>query len=396
MLDHPLNAAADLERSDRCDPAPGLAACRRAFLAQPASRRLGSLQIVDLSRLRQRLGNRWPDLRHRVGDLVDATVARSLGADDLCLEAGEDCRYILRIGTERREVERHGELLAADATARLCGTIPGGAAIRVSTVAYDLDAGLDGVTSMAALRARVAALGLVPDHGGGPAVAALLQRLQPRFRPILHLRKRLVSAYQLAVPWAPPGGDVAAQAELDLWSIGQAEQVLLGPRASREAGLVVNVSYPTLATMRWREPVMRHCRRLPRQSAERLIIEVLDLPAGLPQPRVRELMAYIRPFCLLIVARLPQPAPDLAHLAGSGIGALSLAAGSLPPEDRAMTMALSALAGCTRAAGLRSCLVDASSTRLCRAALAAGIDHLGGDALMPALAHPGRAFLIAR
>ena len=141
---------------------------------------------------------------------------------------------------------------------------------------------------------------------------------------------------------------------------------------------------------------MQQCRRLPRQSAGRLIFEVLDLPLGLPQARVRELMAYLRPFCLAIVARLPAPAPDLGHLATCGIGGLSLSAGSLPADDRAMATALATLAGSTKTIGLRSCVVEASSARFCRAALAAGIDHLCGDALMPPLAQPGRAFSVAR
>ena len=38
---------------------------------------------------------------------------------------------------DRREVERHGELLAAEVTARLCGTLPGGAIVRVTTLPFD-------------------------------------------------------------------------------------------------------------------------------------------------------------------------------------------------------------------------------------------------------------------
>ena len=205
MLDRPPVAGADLDSPERCNPADRLSACRLAFLAQPESRRLGSLQIVDLSRLRQRLGNRWPDLRGRVSDVVDATLARSLGPGDLSLKVGEDCRYVLQIGVERRELERHGELLAAEATARLCGTIPGGAAIRVRTMGLDLDAGLDGVNSAETLRTRVAAMGLAPGRDSADAVGKQLERLQPRFRPILNLRKHLVSAYQLAIDRDPAG-----------------------------------------------------------------------------------------------------------------------------------------------------------------------------------------------
>ncbi len=396
MLDRPPVAGADRDSPERCNPADRLSACRLAFLAQPPSRRLGCLQIVDLSRLRQRLGKRWPDLRGRVADVVDATLARSLGPGDLSLEVGEDCRYVLRIGVERRDLERHGELLAAEATARLCGTIPGGAAIRVSTMGLDLDAGLDGVNSAETLRTRVAAIGLAPGHDRTDAVGNQLELLQPRFRPILNLRKHLVSAYQLAFDRDLPGSDDCGQAQLDEWSLKQAALVVRGSPGRRAPGLVVDVSYPTLATMRWREPFMQQCRRLPRQSAGRLIFQVHDLPPGLPQARVRELMAYLRPFCLVIAVRLPATAADVAHLAASGIGGVSVAEGSLPTDERGLAMALTTLAGSARAIGLRSGLAEASSARICRAALAAGIDHLSGDEMMPTLAQPGRALRISR
>ena len=41
-------------------------------------------------------------------------------------------------------------------------------------------------------------------------------------------------------------------------------------------------------------------------------------------------------------------------------------------------------------------LADVPTPSLCRAARAAGIDHVSGDALMPALPLPGRAFVVTR
>jgi hypothetical protein len=45
---------------------------------------------------------------------------------------------------------------------------------------------------------------------------------------------------------------------------------------------------------------------------------------------------------------------------------------------------------------MRSALVDVAAPPWCRVACAAGVDHVSGDALMPTLARPGRAFLVAR
>ena len=54
------------------------------------------------------------------------------------------------------------------------------------------------------------------------------------------------------------------------------------------------------------------------------------------------------------------------------------------------------LAGTARVAGMRSMLVEVSAPSLCRAAQAAGLDHVSGDGLMPPLSQPGRAFVVSR
>ena len=291
------------------------------------------MQLVDLARLRRSLGPRWPELRSRVLGVAHATLARGLAPDELCVPGGEDRLYLLRVGRDRREHARHGELLAAEATARLCGTIPGGAGIHVRTWPFDLDAGLAGVDTCTELQARLAAATDEPRHATPGPYAAYVNRLEPRFRPLLNPRKRLVSAYHLAhgadgpAFSRMPAQDDELAAELDGWSLRQAARTARSGARAAAGRAARAVHYGTLATMRWREPFTQLCRRLPLGAARRLIFEVLGLPQGLPQPRVRELMAYIRPFCATIVVRLPPGPPRIEHLASSGVRGLSLAAG---------------------------------------------------------------------
>jgi hypothetical protein len=381
-------------------------ACRRAHLALPQATRSGSVQVVELGRIRLRLARRWAELRPRVLAVVEAGLARGLGPDDLCVRVGEDHLYVLRVGADRRELERRGELLAAEATARLCGTIPGGVAIRVRTLAFDLDDGLADLAGPEELHRRIENPSGPANGGTAAKLDELVAGLQPRFRPIFNLRKRLVSAYQLAAfvrdtgggssPASPLDPDLLeddVRAELDCWSLRQAIRALGPPSGGGLGrGLIVPVRYPTLAVMRPRASFTGLCRQLPLSSGRRLLFEVLDLPPGLPQARVRELMAYVRPFCRAIVVRLPADAADAGHLASSGIGALSLAAASLGFGDEARARRLADFAGAARTLHLRSLLVEADSERLCRVALAAGIGHVGGDALLPPLPRPGGAF----
>ena len=316
--------------------------CRQAFLDLGSDTGRAGLQVVDLSRLRQRLGPRWPALKDRVLEVIQGTITRELGANDLCVPGGDGRLFLLRVGPDRGELARHSELLAAEATARLCGTIPAGAAIRVHTHPFDADRNLATIASTAALRALFEGCTAPPANAGS---ASLERQLKARFRPLLNPRKRLVSAYQLAgfeqgssnllAPFQlarSSDTDDAAAAELDRWSLKQASLALTPPSPRAAVGLVVQLHYTTLAAMRWREEYIRLCRQLPPNSGRRLIFEVLELPAWLPQSRVRELMAYLRPFCGAIVVRLRTTSMHVEHLVGTGIRGLSLA-GASPATD---------------------------------------------------------------
>ena len=50
-----------------------------------------------------------------------------------------------------------GRRIASDITERLCGLLPGGSAVRVKTLPFDFDIGLDGVGSLDQLQARIIA-----------------------------------------------------------------------------------------------------------------------------------------------------------------------------------------------------------------------------------------------
>jgi hypothetical protein len=394
-----------------------VAACRRAYLALPPSQRHGSVQVVDLGRMRLRFGPRWRELRPRAWAMVEGALGRELGPGDLYLRVDENRLYVLRLGADRREVERRGELLAADATARLCGTLAGGVAVRVTTSAFDLELGLADLATFEQLQHRIeVAAGLAVGGGDADRQRGRCGELRPRFRPMFHLRKRLVSAYQLAAAAAegdgrpgtaciywPDGDDGdddgadAFRAELDGWSLRQAIEVLAAQgRVGQEPGLIVPVLYATLAAMRSRNPFTSDCHRLPPASSRRLVFEVLGLPPGLPQARMRELMAYVTPFCRAIVARVRPDAPGTDRLASTGIQGLSLAATTLEPAGGAAEARIAEFAGTARALGMRSLLVEAGSARFCRAALAARTDYVSGDGLMPPLPRPGGIFLASR
>ncbi len=389
---HPPRAAATvLAGTDEAGLLAQVERCRLAAVPLAHPERQFSLQVFDLGRLRARLGLRWDSLRSRAVGQIRTGLARELGKEELAIDGGGDLLFAIRAAADRREVERHGELLAADVTARLCGTLPGGAIVRVTTLPFDPSTELIGATTaeIAAALARCMDPPAMADTATSGRRGAIA--LRPRFGPLLHLRKRLVSAYRLDMADGSDASELRP-ADIDAWALELAAgQLRSEPR--RDPALVVPVHFATLTDMRSREAYARSCRALPSRSVRRLILEVLGLPPGLPQARAREFLALLRPFALALVVRLPQPQVDLAQLEDCGARGVSLSAAAL---DEDTIPALAAFVGRVRIAGMRSLLVDAATPATYRAALAAGIDHLGGEALLPGLPRPGRAFLVTR
>lgn len=374
----PTTAPAAGGDADEAELLARVARCRElaAGLAHPE--RHFCLQLFDLARLRQRFGTRWELLRPRAAQLICGGLVRELAADELQIDPGGDLVLAVRAVSDRRMVERHGQLLAADVTARLCGTIPSGAVVRVATYGFDPRSGLVGASGKE-LAAGLAHWLAAAGRDGAEARPASAR--DARFSPVLHFRKRLVSAYRLT---AADGG----QAD-DVWALAMVEGWLREAPPARAPALIAPVCHATIADTRRRQAFLRQCALLPAQARRRLVLELLD-----PRPSdMTELVARLRPFCLAVVARVASPGCALDPLSATGIRGVSLAADA---QDGAALAGLATLAGRARIAGLRSLLVEVALPSQCRAAFAAGIDHVSGDALLPALPRPGRAVMLAR
>jgi hypothetical protein len=137
------------------------------------------------------------------------------------------------------------------------------------------------------------------------------------------------------------------------------------------------------------------CRRLPDGARRRLLIELTGLPPHLPQARVRELVSYLRPFTAGILARL-DPAGLVRERSGraldAGLAGLSTnwamqASPGCRSTSKPWTRITRARSPCSRCSPAGSGFGHSANVggdrRLCRAALTAGVDHIGGEALLP-------------
>ncbi|HEX2527187.1 MAG TPA: hypothetical protein VHL31_12940 [Geminicoccus sp.] len=380
-----------------------IADLRKLHLLQSEQRTHGCLQILDLEQIRLRFGRRWMDVREKAFQLIEHALDKGLGEDDFYLLASETRLYLLCTGAPRRDADLRARLIAAAITERLCGVIPGGVAVRVKSLAVDMEVLLADVVNLHTLEERIEAAMQAADRAEKEAFAALRASLAPSWQPVLSPRRGMVGAYRLDPVISGEGMPVCSlqhhhpgtvngvfDAEMDGWAVETACSALPDTVArGRKALLVVPVHYETLASIALRDPFCLACRKLPKASARRLLFEVHDLPGGLVQARVRELMAYLRPFCVGILVRLDGAYTD--HLAGTGIVGVSMVDPS--PDDPSQAALAREFALSARLHGLRSYLFEAISPATCQRAARAGIDYLAGSGFMPSLHRPGPAIL---
>jgi len=378
-----------------------LEAFRRRHLRQSEPRLFGALQILDLDLIRRRFGARWVPLREKIFQIIEHALDRELGPDDLYLVFDERTVYLFVTGIAREAAVVRMRLAAARITERLCGLVPGGAAIRVQTLPFDLDSGLAGVTGPRELRARIEAFEREVEDAERRCFHDNAKRLAPRLLPLVHLRKRLVAAYRLEARYIrPDGGELAAtslcpervsgvfDAELDAWSVSRL--VDLGTAWRERAGrslLVLPVHYETLAQRRLREPLLLQARRLARPSERFLLFELLELPPGVPQGWLHELLMYLKPFCHGFAVRLYPEMLTTEPLTKCGVEFLSLSAAAIEEREDGFEI-IDRWAGLAREVRMRSALLDISRRETVAAAKAAGVDYAAGRVIAPGLTDP--------
>lgn len=380
-----------------------LAAFRKTHLSQEDARFNGSLQFLDLETVALRFGKRWVGIREKAFRHVEGCIAKRMGADDLYVCEDEKRVLLLMTGVDRSEAELRGMRIASEITERLCGVIPGGVAVRFKTVLFDFDIGLDGVTGLSELQNRIRAFNQTADSAEIKLFEDTLADLRMLYSPTLDTKSGRIYIYHGSARIEDKDGQLLPtdivcphsingvfDAEVDRWCLQHAEGFLDPHAIAADAPMIaVPVRYETLATMRHREPYMAVCRKLPAVSADQLVFEVVGVPASMPQARIRELLAYLKPFCNHLIARISPKVLFAENFTNCSVGTLSVQLDEVDEDDPTTPVLLENIKSMAAPLGMRVLLTDAWSVKLCQLAFKAGIDQFNGSAFMKAADRPG-------
>ena len=138
----------------------------------------------------------------------------------------------------------------------------------------------------------------------------------------------------------------------------------------------IPLSYDVIGTQLSRVEIAAVCRGLPRDLRPYLIFEISDLPHGVPQSRLADLVGSVRPFCRGVVAQVPPRTASYGAYMGVGLHGIGISAAAGSTKEALADLA--ALAAATKRQRMVSFCLDVASDEVFAAARANGVGLVSG------------------
>lgn len=315
--------------------------------ASPALIERGCVQVIGLEEIRDEIGERWEKRKETVWAHLEGLLSQKLGPTDFYVQI-DDTSFLVSMPTaQEQEVQifclrvahdLHGSLLGHCDTEKL----------RIARVVSVKD----GDVQTAMVTGEV--LNTLAKQAGleGPAPAASSPKpgkierpsmpptkFQHGYLPMWDAQKEAITTYRcVSKPEQHTGEAPGCRAKLELAQaisrIGEATRCLTAHLAAGERFMMwLPLPYDVMSSAVGRMEIAGVCRNLSSDLRPYLIFEICDLPQGVPQSRLSELVGSMRPFCRGVAAQVPLHTANYSAYLGAGLQAIGLSvAGCVPVE----------------------------------------------------------------
>jgi hypothetical protein len=373
--------------------------------ASAALMKRGSVQTIGLEEIKAEIGSRWDKLKESIWSHLDMLLRQKLGSTDFYIQLDETSFLVSMPSASMEEAqifclriahELHASLLGRCEPAKLriarATEIVGDVIQRVPLTGEKLTL----LAAQARLETPSSQAESLAHETFGSGKRTQKTEFLHRFVPVWDAQKQAITTYRCVSPidQVTAGNtrqDTKAKFETmcTVSRIRFATSTLSRRLAAGERFLVwIPVSYEMLGSPVGRMEIAAICRGLSSELRPYLIFEIGDLPHGVPQSRMSELVGSLRPFCRGVVAQLPAGIANYGAYAGAGLNAigLSFAVGIGGAEMGSELLKLCLVAKKQR---IMSFALDVSSEDLLLAARAEGVNFLsspliGASQSMPA------------
>lgn len=371
----------------------------------------GQVCLISMSRIKARLGERWPHHAVKADRIARNAIERYLVGGDIYAR-WKDAGYVVVFATlDAQQAQVKSMLIGDEITkallgeeqenlTRVCGVevSPDGELSFAEVLPFEqLVAETVADPSEAAERNPVIEMEEVspsppPAPRGDP-----LAEISYCYRPSWDPARGVIAAY-LCVPQLPDGPsgrrrdagavlghDIRAHEKLDVAVLKHVVGVLdVLVREKRRLLVTMPVSFETLSAAVYRRHYINALHdRLSPEAASLLVIELVDVPDGVPQARLVEISSPLRARARAVIARVRPDATDFAAFAGSRIAAVGCDLSRQGGSELALMQQMARFTRGAAKVGLATYLRGIRSLSLTTAALGAGFAHVDGDAIAP-------------
>jgi hypothetical protein len=370
----------------------------------------GRISIIGLDRAREKFGNSWERLAGRVDRIARNAIERYLLPGDIYTVWRETSYLIVFASLELDRANMKCLLIADEVMKALFGE-GGNDLISVDSAVTRIEAG-------GLMQALLDDQLFPPDGKAKPSVPApapepmkpaapLSHRDLPgdlsfAYRPIWDTTLGALSAY-LCVPMlrsgdAPThidavsalGGSPDAVAELDF---AVQEHVCGTLQRMQSEGcrvlVILAVHFDTLAAAaRRRRYLEALTRSVSAELAKLLVIEIIDVPVGVPPSRMFDIAGALRRLCRGVAARARIECADFAAFAGAHVHAVGCDIGASHAAELTLMQLLGRFSRAAEKAGVACFVHGLRSISLTGAAVGAGFRYIDGEGVAKLVQRP--------
>jgi hypothetical protein len=386
----------------------------------------GRINLIGLDKIKQRFGDSWPHVAGRADRVARNTIERYLVQGDIYGSVRGGIAYVIvfaqlspddakikctLIGNEIAQAllgEQGTDMLEIKtATEQVDGTF------KLEDAHIDLDehspAAEPAPDLLEFAEVDEAAASAKDAEPAEPAVresprSEPLASLRFLYRPIWDQTRNVVPAY-LCVSQAPSADgsslwwDGAAVTQGNPEERARLDEIVLKHtlddlgelvRENRTLLLVMPLHFESVASAaRRRRYAQLLQERLDDATRKLLLIEIEGTPHGVPQPRLLEIIAPLRPHCRNLLLRLAPETVEFSNIKGTGATAAGCDIAYHPGPEFLLMQHLNRFARtASEKASLQTYVLGAHSMSLVAAALGAGFQYISGDAIAKPINHP--------
>lgn len=385
----------------------------RGLVGKDAKPLAGKVNFIGLSKIKEKLGDRWPKLAERADEITRKAIERRLIRADVYTRYKELHYLIIFANLTEDQAKLKCALIAEEITKRLLGDEITPEDLEVKTMVSHVQGkfAFEDIPSIEALAAQFS------DEGtkavGGPTDQAQadeswwddeetsdpLAQVQLVYRPMWDIKRNAVTTFVCAPAQTCPAGRLlVGEGEiprLDEPSVAIRLDQLVQKRvigdlrrldaAGQSLLLCLPVHFETLAVSQRRMAYIERCQRgIPSRATKRIVFELTGVPAGIPHNRLFELATALKRFSRGVLLRTTLGHSLFRPASETGIAALGIEHNSTAGQSEAKIIAdMERFCTAAKKVGLTTYVHGLRTISLSTGAIAAGFDSWTAKQLLP-------------